>query len=359
MKNKLTFFLSLLLPIQFLLIGLLKTNPVWVEHFYSKGLYPYISIILRSLLGWLPFSVGDLLYACLILGLIRWLYIRIKTKFTTPKRWIFSALATLSIMYGCFNLFWGYNYYRLPLHTSLEIKTDYTPRELLDYTSHLIVQSNKLHSSLTKNDTLQVKFPFTKLEVDEMAIDGYHHITKTFPELTYQQRSLKPSLFSIPLTYMGFNGYLNPLTNEAQYNRQIPLFKLPSTTSHEIGHQLGYAKENEANYMACLTTMNHPDIYMRYAGYTFALQYCLSEVLKTQPCEGENLIAGINLGILKDYREVSLFWETHDNPLEPIFKLFYGNYLKANNQPQGIKSYSYVVALLVNQYHKDLQQDPL
>lgn len=352
MKNKLNISLSLLLPVQFLLIAVLKTNPVWVEHFYSQGIYPYISIFLRFLLGWIPVSIGDFLYAFLIIGLIRWLYLRIKTSFKKPKRWIFSALATLSIIYGCFNLFWGYNYYRLPLHTSLEIETDYTPEELLAYTSHLIEQSNSLHYQLTQNDTLQVSFPFTKFEVDEKAIQGYHHIAKTFPELAYPQRSLKPSLFSIPLTYMGFNGYLNPLTNEAQYNRQIPLFKLPSTTSHEIGHQLGYAKENEANYMACLTTMNHPDEYMRYAGYTFALQYCYGEVLKTQPCEAENLLASIHPGILKDYREVRLFWESHDNPLEPFFKLFYGNYLKANNQPQGIESYSYVVALLVNMHQK-------
>lgn len=355
MKKKLNIALSILLPVQIVLIELLKTNPVWIEHFYSKGLYPYISQSLRVLLGWIPFSIGDFLYALLIFGLMRWIYIRIKTKFKAPKQWIFSALATLSVIYGCFNLFWGYNYYRLPLHISLEIKTDYSPEELVTYTTYLIKESNRLHKEITQNDTLQVKFPFTKLEVDEMAIKGYENISHEFPELTYTQRSLKPSLFSIPLTYMGFNGYLNPLTNEAQYNRQIPLFKLPSTTSHEIGHQLGYAKENEANYMACLTTMNHPDIYMRYAGYTFALQYSLGEVLKTQPCVEQNLVGTINTGILKDYREVRLFWEDHNNPLEPFFKLFYGNYLKANNQPQGIKSYSYVVALLVNQHQKNLK----
>lgn len=122
--------------------------------------------------------------------------------------------------------------------------------------------------------------------------------------------------------------------------------------SKEIGHQLGYAKENEANYMACLTTMNHPNEYMRYAGYTFALQYCYGELLKTQPCEAENLLAKINPGVLKDYRDVRLFWESHNNPLEPFFKIFYGNYLKANNQPQGIESYNYVVALLVNMHQK-------
>jgi len=44
-----------------------------------------------------------------------------------------------------------------------------------------------------------------------------------------------------------------------------------------------------------------------------------------------------------------------DNPLEPIFDLFYSSYLKSNNQPDGLKSYSYMVALLVN-YNKAFPQ---
>jgi len=38
--------------------------------------------------------------------------------------------------------------------------------------------------------------------------------------------------------------------------------------------------------------------------------------------------------------------------LEPIFKVFYSHFLKANNQTKGIESYNYVVALLVD-YLKD------
>ena len=115
------------------------------------------------------------------------------------------------------------------------------------------------------------------------------------------------------------------------------------------------AKENEANFMACLTTMNHPNPYFKYVGYTFALKYCLGEVNQTDPCEAQNIIGMLNLGIIKNYREVNKFWEEHENPLEPFFKIFYGGYLKANNQPQGIESYNYVVALLVNYFEGEHQ----
>jgi capsule polysaccharide export protein KpsC/LpsZ len=49
--------------------------------------------------------------------------------------------------------------------------------------------------------------------------------------LNMKNRSVKKSLLSLPLTYMGFAGYLNPFTNEAQVNDKIPMYNFPTTTS--------------------------------------------------------------------------------------------------------------------------------
>lgn len=350
MKQRTHFILAILLPVQVALISIVARFPQFIEIYYSNGIYPFISKIERFGLGWLPFSFGDFLYAFLVIGLIRWLFIRFKTRFKKPKQWSLEAFATLSVLYACFHLFWGLNYYRLPLHQSLEIEDDYTQEQLINFTKHLVEKTNALHLNLVENDTLKVNFPFSNSEIRKIAVEGYQHIEPEYPELAYHGKSVKPSLYSIPLTYMGFNGYLNPFTNEAQINNQIPKMKLPSTTSHEIGHQIGFAKENEANFMACLTTMNHPDPYFKYVGYTFALKYCYGELYLTNPCEAQNVIGMLNLGVRKNYLEVQEFWDEHDNPLEPFFKIFYGSYLKVNNQPQGIASYNYVVALLVNYF---------
>lgn len=260
------------------------------------------------------------------------------------------GLASISIIYACFHISWGFNYYRLPLHQALNIENEYTEEELIAFTRRLIETSNKLQMQITHNDSLKVEFPFTKMEIRQKSMTGYDSIEKEYPKLHYTEKSLKPSLFSIPLTYMGFNGYLNPLTNEAQINNQLPKFRMPSTASHEIGHQLGFAKENEANFIACLVTMKHPNIYFRYVGNTFALQYCMNEVYMRDKEMAQCLIDGLHYGIRLNYKEMEAFWDTHQNPLEPFFKLFYGNYLKVNNQPHGMKSYNYVVALLVNYF---------
>ncbi len=152
---------------------------------------------------------------------------------------------------------------------------------------------------------------------------------------------------------MGFGGYLNPFTLEAQYNYKVPGYKYPTLLAHEMGHQLGYAKENEANFIACYVTMNSQNLKLKYAGFSYALRFCLNEIYRRSPEEFERLKLDLNPGILKNFAEIQDFWSSYNNPLEPLFKSFYNNFLKVNNQPEGLKSYSYVVALLVNYYSQN------
>jgi|TARA_R100000789_G_scaffold85940_2_gene81984 hypothetical protein len=352
-KKKGLYILAFLLPVQIVFIIFLAGYPELVENWYSRLIYPEISKLMRYGIGFLPFSLGDLLYTFFGILIVLWIIRRFKQKFRNPRFWLIDAMATLSIVYACFHIFWGFNYYRLPLHKALEIEKDYTTQELYSLSEILITESNKLHNQLTENDSVSVVIPYSKDEIFEKTIAGYANISKDYPELIYKGESLKRSLYSIPLSYMGFNGYLNPLTGEAQVNTQIVSYKIPTTASHEIGHQLGFAKENEANFIACLSTMNHPDAYFRYSGYTFALRYCLSELYRRDPEKFETLKAKMNPGILENYREVEDFWLAHQNPFEPLFQAFYNRFLIVNNQADGMKSYSYVVALLVNYFSEE------
>jgi len=351
LKNKKTIIAFSIIP-AFLIVKLLAQFPEFVESFYSKGLYPLTSKLFRYTLGWLPFSFGDFIYAFAIIYILRWLIVNRKRIFKDFKNWLIDVFAALSVIYIAFNIFWALNYYRLPLHKNLNLKADYTSEELLQVTKNLIEKSNIIHLKISKNDTVKVEFPYSKSEVISKVPQGYSSLQKIFPQLEYNGKSIKKSLLSLPLTYMGFSGYLNPLSNEAQINSKIPVFKFPTTASHEVAHQLGYAAENEANFIGFLAATNNEDIYFKYSGYTFGLRHCLHEIYKRNPEQYETLVKTINLGILKNYQEVRDFWDRHKNPLEPIFHSTYSTFLEANNQKGGMKSYSYVVALLVN-YLKD------
>lgn len=335
---------------QYLLIKWLADYPEFVETFYSNGFYPISSKVFRYALGWLPFSFGDLVYALAIIYIIRWVFVNRKRLLHDTKNWFIDVFCAVSIIYLAFHLFWGLNYYRLPLHENLNLKADYTTEQLVEVTKKLIEKSNQIHREIAENDSLKIDIPYSKSDIFNMAPLGYKRLKNTFPNLEYHPKSVKKSLFSYPLTYMGFSGYLNPFTNEAQVDALIPVYSFPTTTTHEMAHQLGYAAENEANLIGCLAAINHQDVYFKYAGYTFALRFCLNEMARRDETQFKTLYDSVNTGILNNFKEAQLFWESYENPLEPIFKITYSSYLKANKQTKGIASYSYVVALFVNYF---------
>ena len=160
--------------------------------------------------------------------------------------------------------------------------------------------------------------------------------------------SVKNSLFSTLLSYMGFGGYINPFTLEAQINRNIPAIQIPTTICHEMAHQIGYSAENEANFIGYLACMAHDDPYYQYAGQLTAVKYLLSDMYRNDRKNYPKMRALLHKGILKNIYESRVFWNTYKNPLEPLFKKSYNSFLKANHQKEGIKSYNAMVNLLIN-----------
>jgi hypothetical protein len=151
---------------------------------------------------------------------------------------------------------------------------------------------------------------------------------------------------------MGYGGYLNPFTNEAQVNSLTPPFRLSVISGHEVGHQIGYSAENETNLIGYLVTVHNEDIYFKYAAYAYALSYCLSDMKQNDEQLFETLLPKINTGVKKNYAELNTFWVQYENFTEPIFKAIFNSFLKVNNQTDGIKSYSKVVLLLVSYHQK-------
>jgi len=350
MQKRTKLILAAILPIQIVILQVLKHFPNFIETYYSKGIYPFLSRISRFLFGWIPFSVGDIFYLFLIILSVRWIYKNRKRIRKDTFLFFIDIAATLSIIYFVFNILWGYNYYRVPLQQSLNLNTDYTTEQLINTTKRLIKKSNKMHQELGFADSIKIDLPYTAKEIFKKSINGFENLSKKHPNLNYSTLSLKKSSWSLGLTYMGYSGYYNPFSGEAQVNNKIKTYKFPVVSCHEQAHQLGYAAENEANFIAALATINNEDPYFQYTGYIFALRYCVNEIARRDIDTYRVLLKTINPGILISYKEMRDFWKSYENPFEVISKAFWNQFLIVNNQSNGIKSYSYMVALLVNYY---------
>ena len=348
MKSK--YILPIFLLVQIIFLKVLAYFPDYVEGFYSNNLYMRISHFSRTLFGKIPFSVGDCIYAVLILSVISWFWKIRKTWKTDWKDHLLKILSKISVFYFLFHLLWAFNYYREPLFQKMEIKREYTDADLLAFTKKLILKTNEIQFKITKNDSLKVVFPYSQKQGFQMTLNGYENLAKEHPYFKYKILSVKKSLFSLPLTYMGFGGYLNPFTNEAQINDLLPMYNFPTTTNHEMAHQMGYASESECNFIGVLASVKNDNLYYKYSGYSFALHYCLSIWKVKNEKIFEQLKSQTHPGILKNYQESYDFWKQYDTFIDKGFHAFYDNFLKTNNQKDGMDSYSKFVDLMVNYY---------
>ena len=352
MQNKLKNAIAISIIPQIILVKWLGSYPAIIESYYSNGLYSYWSGFFRSILGWLPFSVGDLLYGFLIITVIIYLTKKGKSIFSDWKILLRDSAMVLSIAYFTFHISWGLNYYREPVAKVFEVEENDDFDDLIATTEALILKTNQLQFRITQDSTEIVRTTYTQKQIFEQTIEAYELLSKQYPDLKYHKPSLKKSLFSTMLTYMGYGGYLNPFTHESQVNSRIPNFRFPVVCAHEVSHQLGYSAENEANFIGYLVMATQNDSYLQYSAYSYALGHCLNTIRSKDKEMYEMLYGGLNEGVQKNYLGLKAFWESFKNPMEPIFKSIFNTFLKVNNQDAGIKSYSLVVPLIVGYHNK-------
>jgi hypothetical protein len=342
MKSSYKIIILLSLIPQWLFVQWAANNPRWIEAYYSSNIYPKMYAFSQFLWHSFSFSIGDLLYVAM--GI--WLISRIRF-LNKLKTWLDIGVFC-AVVYFVFHLQWGLNYHRLPLKDQLNLSSGYTTESLQEVTEKFVNKTNLLHQRIVESDSLAVVIPYSNKQIFEMSQQAVQTLNPDWIDVTYSHANVKTSLFSTGLSYMGYGGYLNPLTLEAQVNGKTPAFSKPTTSCHEIAHQLGFAAENEANFIGILACLGFDDVYFQYTGAALSVRYLLRELYKRNPESATLLSNKLAVGVKKNYKELASFWKGYENPLEPYFKKSFDAYLKANDQKAGIQSYNLVVDLLVN-----------
>jgi hypothetical protein len=352
--------LLLLLLALSILIKLFSLNANWVERYYTFGFYPFISQLLRVLFGWIPFSLGDLVYAAAFIFLVlkAWKLIRLLARRRLKQylsRILFRKyLKLVGWVYVVFNLFWGLNYNRLGIEHQFGLKPDhYSPTDL--YTLTFVLQQ-RLNFYAARVDSLK-RLPLnTNRILFKEGVAAYANAARQYPFLIYTHPSIKPSFFSYVGQYFGFTGYYNPFSGEAQLKTTVPVFVKPFIVCHEMGHQLGYAKENEANFSAFLAGRVSDNVEFRYSAYYDVYSYAMNDLfLYNLPCALE-LRQTENMQVKKDNRAYRRYLTRNKNMVEPVMSNVYDHYLRFNNQPHGKETYNEVVGWLMaymKKYGKD------
>lgn len=346
----------ILLIILTVAIKRLSFYPEWVEKNYSLGVYPVISRTQRFLFGWIPFSLGDIFYAFLIVVVLfksfQFLKLLFKKKIT--RSYFIAGLQQLIFfflfLYVVFNLLWGLNYNRTGIASQLKLEVKpYTISELDSLTTIIEERLNQYSDSVNQPGR---NFLNKKKNLFHESFMAYKSASEHLPFLNYQNLSLKPSIYSYAGNYLGFQGYYNPFSGEGQVNTTIPVFLEPFVAAHEMAHQLGYAKENEANFVGFLACRYYPSIEFRYSLYFNMYLYAFGELYQKDSVRAKVLKDKLHPQVIRDINNLRDFYKQYKNPVEPVIMWFYGHFLKANNQPAGKLTYDEVVLWLIAYYKK-------
>jgi len=345
-----------LLIVLTILIKWASWYPGWIERNYSRGIYPVIAKVQRFLFGWIPFSVGDLFYALLILIIVYKTVQLIKTIFRKrfTRKYFIAGLQQVIFfflfIYVFFNLLWGLNYNRRGIAYQLDLDVkEYSLADLDTLTNAMQNRVNQYAAFVTPEQ----RDLFDKKKVlFNSACDAFDSAARQYPFLKYKPRSIKPSMYSYLGNYLGFQGYYNPFTGEGQVNTTVPRFLEPFVTTHEMAHQLGYGKENEANFVGYLACRYYDEPAFKYSVYYDMYNYSLGEIFRRDTALARAYQDKAHPQVKKDQKEFRDFYRRYKNPVEPIVMWGYGHFLRANNQPAGKRSYNEVVAWLIAYYKK-------
>lgn len=326
----------------FLLLQLLSKYPVAVEKYYSNGLYPLLTRFMTGFSSKFPFSISELVLWLIIVFGIPFIIIRIKKKRLHITQILLNLLITGAVFYMWFYIFWGINYFRVPLKSKLKMDNVQLQMDIFDSTFVRIIQ---------KSNDLNIAYPIRETdEINEAIETSYEKVLQELGlPLVPGYKGMKTLLGNWLLNKTTTTGFFSPFFHEAHYNRELLIFEQPFVIAHEKAHQMGYTSETEANFLAFLVCIKSDDQLLRYSGYFNLLGYFRSYIIGNQE-KYEFFQNLISKGVKLDWDAYVRRWTSHQGWFSELSQKAYDLYLKANQVKEGSKSYSRVVDLVLRYF---------
>ena len=326
---------------------------------YAKKVFPLFPHTLGRLFSLLPFSAFELLLALLSVGallLVLWSIFRLtqgqKARARLAQLW--KALAPPLAMAGCtllllYMLTLGVNYSRAPLAAALGLEPRPSSAEDLRLLLALLGGEAALE---TQNIATDARGYFAQQEEPRAAARAaMRRLGEVYEPFDAYYPKPKAAICSRGLSYLQLAGIYSPFTVEANYNKDMPPTDIPFCICHELAHLAGYAREDEANFIAFLACKGSGAADFRYSGLLNALGYVLNALYAEIPAaQYRELYSDLPEQVRRDMQFNAAYWQAFAGPAAQLSRAVNDVYLKANDQPQGVKSYGRMVDLLLAYY---------
>lgn len=344
-------------PFFYLLFRLSSLWPDFTENVYSRAVYSVLSQGISTLTGLLPFSLGELLLYSFILFVIVYLILMLIKAVVSGKHWWFFLinrllvfLSVVSCIYALFIGLWGFNYSRNTLGNTLKLDT--TPAktsELYSTCDTLITEANELREQVPEDVKGVFSPAFSRQDMMNSVSLYYNNaaLETNNDFLSGSYGSVKPVIYSTGLSYAHISGIYFPYTGEANINTDQPMLYFPASCLHEAAHQHGFAREDEANFLAFYVSQYSGNVSVEYSGTMLALVESMNKLYDQDKDLYFALRKKYSDGINRDLQDNYLYWQNFESPVEETSQAVNNTFLQANMQQDGVKSYGRMADLLI------------
>lgn len=342
----------------------LRAFPKAVTNVYVKNVFHWISLPVKFISNLLPYSLAEILFILFILLVPVTFAASVIACIVDRRRMpiirqFTGVLAILMLFVFFFTLFGGLNYDGLTFAETSGLDAemrDSSAEELRDLCKYLAERAASERSKLTVNSDGVVTSDKLLFEILEEAENGYEKLYETYPWMEAYYTVPKPAICSRIMSYLQISGIYPYFIPEAIVNSDTPVFELPHTICHEMAHQRGFAREDEANFIGYLAAINNDDPLYRYSGYLEAFSYSMNALWSVCPDYYNEVISFVHPGIRRDLSYQSAYWNSYLTPKETVAKIsesVNNVYLeKVQNIPDGTRSYGRMVDLLLAEWRR-------
>lgn len=345
-----------LLSIVFYAIAMLNTN---FADFFNR----YVSSILRGTMATItnviPLSCTEILIITSPISaffLIRFCLKKFGSSWRDVGKFMIIVGSIALFLFGFYICLFGIGYHTSELDKKLDLeKKEVSATELAKTAEWLIEQVNAEIDNVDFVDKGSSIMPYYSREMNNLLVESYYSLSEKYNFLPRLNSYIKPIMLSGPMTYTHISGVYTFFTGEANLNVNSPDYCMPYTAAHELAHQRGIAREDEANFIAFLVCVNSDDAYIRYCGYLNLCEYVLNALYGADSKLWEETYKKLDNRAIYEMIAYNDFYEKYrDNVVGEISGAINDAYLQANGT-QGTRSYGLVVDLAVAYFHKEIE----
>ena len=340
-----------------LAVSLLSRISTPFADFWNENIGSVLRLILAYLTTLLPFSLAEYLLLCLpVIAVSLVVYTFRHTVDSTKKtvRFIAGMISSAALIFSILFTNLTPGYFATPVDEKLGLeKLPVSKEELYETSLYLLENANAASKEVDFIYNSFSVMPYTLSELSEKINESYEGICELYDFIQKMSVSVKPVALSKPWTYTHIAGVYTFFTGEANININFPDFTLPFTVAHEMAHQRGISREDEANFIAFLVCINSSDPYIRYSGYISVYEYTASALYSSDKETYFKVLKNMSSEIRSELIAYNNFFEKYEeNPAEEIVGGINDAYLQQQGQSAGIKSYDLVTDLAVAYYKK-------